>query len=297
MKSISAVKIICWLIGLSIGGVVLLLIAGYVYFSVVGSRQVACMNNIRNVALGSMQHDAAKQRLPGWVNVVCPDPGTGFAGQGSKPGSWAFELLPYLEMGDLYYLYGPNNTDQGKDTRRCMANGLPQERIELLICPADEVGADTGMSIVANCGMRDQGWDALAIGRPEDAGGKYDDDYLEPAANGVFHKAYMRGTADVGIPRMTISSLAYIQAGDGSAATLMYSENVDATYWPGGTIPKKLDGTDSAVCFCWSGADPKRAATDPANAMKPGAAAQQQSLRRRECRLLRRTRADDHAAN
>ena len=231
------------------------------------ARRTQCMNNMRNIALAMMQYDTAKQRLPGWANNLCPDPTHQVAtGTRSTQGaaSWCFELLPYIEKGDLYYLYGPNNKDTSTSTsRRCMQNGVPQEHIKLLICPNDSgaVGSPNALSYVVNCGMRDRGWNSLSIGGGSDYGAYHSWNYLEAPGNGVFHNNWQYGNVRngrlTGTRNRTLNSLAYISAGDGTASTLMVSENVDAGFWHGAhyQTPNPSRNYEGVLCFCWAGAD------------------------------------------
>ena len=234
------------------------------------ARRTQCMNNMRNVALAMMQYDTAKQKLPGWANLLCVNSRGWFidADQGTERhgSSWAFELLPYIEKGDLYYLYGPNSTDISSTSRRCYENGLPQEHIKLLICPNDSgaVGAPNAISYVVNCGVRDNtsNWNTFARG----TGGTRGSRYLEPPANGVFHNNWYRGTSTTVEPK-TINSLAYISANDGTSSTLMVSENIDASFWHGSQNQTTMDVYEAGICFCWTAGNPANA-TGTSNEMR-----------------------------
>ena len=243
------------------------------------ARRTQCMNNMRNVALAMMQYDTAKQRLPGWANNLCPDPTYQVATRTKSTrnaASWCFELLPYIEKGDLYYLYGPNNTDQASTSRRCNGQGVPQEHIKLLICPNDSgaVGAPNALSYVVNCGLRDRNWNSTSIGSGNDYGGYATGAYAEAPANGVFHNNWQYGDVRNNRLRSTwnrsINSLAYISAGDGTASTLMVSENVDAGYWHGSHVQYQNPSQvyEGVVCFCWTAAEPNAAAQSTSNFMK-----------------------------
>ena len=241
------------------------------------ARRTQCMNNMRNVALAMMQYDTAKQKLPGWANNLCPNLQYGARINNTPPesyaSSWVFELLPYIEKGDLYYLYGANNTDPSSTSLRCYGTGgtLPQEQIKLLVCPNDSgaVGTTNSLSYVVNCGVRDRAnvWRTTSVGVSGDHGAAQGDSYREPPANGVFHNNFYTGTTTAINPR-TSNSLAYISAGDGTASTLMVSENVDATFWNGSNTQISFNVYEGAVCFCWTAADPTTAATDVNNGMK-----------------------------
>ena len=250
------------------------------------ARRTQCMNNMRNVALAMMQYDTAKQRLPGWANNLCPNQQFGMAtnrdsSRASRmPSSWCFELLPYIEKGDLYYIYGPNNTDpgtSGQQTRKCMGTGMPQEHIKLLICPNDSgaVGAPNALSYVVNCGLRDHPskWRETTIQGSGDHGGSHGSNYTEPPGNGVFHNNWkygnVSGTKVTYVRNRTINSLSYISAGDGTSSTLMVSENVDAGYWHGSYRPQGNNNVyEGSICFCWTAAPPDAAASAGNNYMK-----------------------------
>jgi prepilin-type N-terminal cleavage/methylation domain-containing protein len=61
------------------------------------ARRTQCASNLRQIALGCLQHEASTKRLPSagwhfhWIGE--PERGTGI----DQPGSWAFSVLGYLE--------------------------------------------------------------------------------------------------------------------------------------------------------------------------------------------------------
>ncbi|MGC4007061.1 MAG: DUF1559 domain-containing protein [Pirellulales bacterium] len=70
-------------------------------------RRTQCLNNLKNIALGSNQHLASQKCLPGggWGWNWTGDPDRGFGMR--QPGGWIYSLLPYLEETALH--------DLGKD--------------------------------------------------------------------------------------------------------------------------------------------------------------------------------------
>src|SRR5215213_6456717 len=65
------------------------------------ARRTQCQNNLRQVALAFQMHEGAHGHYPtggwGWGGVGDPDRGFGI----DQPGSWAFNVLPYLETATL----------------------------------------------------------------------------------------------------------------------------------------------------------------------------------------------------
>ena len=66
------------------------------------ARRVQCKNNIKQLALGCLQHETAIKRLPtggwGWVWTGDPDLGT----DRHQPGGWIYNVLPYIEQQALH---------------------------------------------------------------------------------------------------------------------------------------------------------------------------------------------------
>lgn len=176
------------------------------------ARQGACMNNQHELALGVLQYESAKQRLPGYVNS--------FAGRGL---TWPVVLLPEIGRSDLW-----------EEARRGNLAALAGVRVPQFVCPSDLKGKMR--SYVANCGMPDN--DANVA-----------DTNLAPAyrlpdyaANGVFMNL-------LGVPasspsvRLSGPVLRSNEMRDGAAHTLLLSENLqvpsggqpDALYSTGGT--------------------------------------------------------------
>ncbi|HVA51505.1 MAG TPA: DUF1559 domain-containing protein [Pirellulales bacterium] len=89
------------LVVISIVGMLMSLLLPAVQASREAARRNTCQNHVKQLGLAMLNHESAFGRFPsagwgfGWVGD--PDRGTG----PSQPGSWTFDLLPYLERGDL----------------------------------------------------------------------------------------------------------------------------------------------------------------------------------------------------
>jgi prepilin-type N-terminal cleavage/methylation domain-containing protein len=90
------------LIVIAIIGVLVQLMLPAVQSSREAARRTACQNNLHQIGLAVQAHEAALKHLPtagwGWAWIGDPDRGPGM----TQPGSWAYQILPYLEQTDVY---------------------------------------------------------------------------------------------------------------------------------------------------------------------------------------------------
>lgn len=179
------------------------------------ARQGACMNNQHELALGVLQYEAAKQRLPGYVNS--------FAGRAL---TWPVVLLPEIGRSDLW-----------EEARRGNLSALNGVRVPQYICPSDLKGKM--LSYVANCGMPDNGANVGNSNLPPNLR------LPDFAANGVFMNV-------LGVPisspavRLSGPVLRSNEMRDGAAHTLLLSENLQI---PNGAQPDALYSTGGSVEF------------------------------------------------
>ena len=150
------------------------------------ARQATCMNNHHELALGVLQYESAKQRLPGYVNS--------FAG---RPLTWPVVLLAEIGRSDLW-----------EEARRGNLAALNGMSVPQFVCPSDLKGKMR--SYVANCGMPDNTSVAPA-------------DY---AANGVFHYLPGVPDDRFPAPRPVNPVMRSSEIRDGAAQTLLLSENL-----------------------------------------------------------------------
>jgi prepilin-type N-terminal cleavage/methylation domain-containing protein/prepilin-type processing-associated H-X9-DG protein len=119
------------LVVISIIAVLVALIMPAVNSSREAGRRTQCMNNVKQLALANLAHEAAQQRLPGggwgWGWVGDPDRGIGIR----QPGGWIYNILPYIDQNDLH--------DMGKGLSA--ANKLDPQGLRtstpvlIMICP------------------------------------------------------------------------------------------------------------------------------------------------------------------
>ena len=68
------------------------------------ARTMQCSNHLKQLGLASLNHESTNRFLPsgGWLFSVDGDPDMGFGPK--QPGSWHFNLLPFLEANALWQL-------------------------------------------------------------------------------------------------------------------------------------------------------------------------------------------------
>ena len=98
------------LVVITIIGILIALLLPAVQAAREAARRVQCSNHLKQLALGALTHESANGYLPseGWGVDFVGDPDRGFGQR--QPGSWIFNVLPFIEMQDLHDL-GLGQTD------------------------------------------------------------------------------------------------------------------------------------------------------------------------------------------
>ena len=229
------------------------------------AQQAQCMNNQKQLGLATQTFDANNRRLPGYVDLVGPEPGDSFATTTSsayREASWVVMLFPYLDHSDLWELWrkGYDTTTSYTEFNKYISN---------LVCPSDpplyKLSYSTPLSYVANGGMY-----AYPFNQTNPCAGSYG----PREAYGVFQFCGYRTSATGGnwCPAARVS-FETISRSDGCATTLLVSENIQLSnrvlsdssrtqmgwsqpslyrYW----YSSGTDGTDMTVaqkelCFVW----------------------------------------------
>lgn len=92
------------LVVIAIIGILVALLLPAVQSAREAARRTSCTNNLKNLALGMINHESTTGQLPssGWSGrwTGDPDRGTG----ADQPGCWLYSILPYIEQQQVYDL-------------------------------------------------------------------------------------------------------------------------------------------------------------------------------------------------
>jgi prepilin-type N-terminal cleavage/methylation domain-containing protein len=98
------------LVVITIIGILIALLLPAVQAAREAARQAQCKNNLKQLALGCLNHEHVQHFLPtgGWTYIWSGDPNYGFTDK--QPGGWQFNILPYIEQQAVHDLgMGANN--------------------------------------------------------------------------------------------------------------------------------------------------------------------------------------------
>ncbi len=125
------------LVVITIIGILIALLLPAVQAAREAARQAQCKNNLKQLALAALEHEAAQGFLPagGWGPYWAGDADRGFTPR--QPGGWLYNVLPYMEQQALHDLGQTGNPTTGdQDPKK--ANGIKQVLMTPLaafICP------------------------------------------------------------------------------------------------------------------------------------------------------------------
>ncbi len=120
------------LVVIAIIGILIALLLPAVQAAREASRQATCKNNLKQIAVGCLQHEQVQRTLPyaGWNWTWSGDPDRGY-GQG-QPGGWIYNLFAYIDQESLREVGRGQPLAQKMGALSTM-NSTP---IALLYCPS-----------------------------------------------------------------------------------------------------------------------------------------------------------------
>ena len=100
----SAFTLVELLVVITIIGILIALLLPAVQAAREAARIAQCQNNIKQLALGCLDHESATKRFPtgGWGFAWTGDPDRGTDWR--QPGGWIYNVLPYIEQQALHDL-------------------------------------------------------------------------------------------------------------------------------------------------------------------------------------------------
>lgn len=189
-------------------------------------RRTQCINNLKNLALGWNNYEAAQRKLPGYINDFVDPTSRTAASKGvptkGRQASWVVALFPYIEQQPLHDIW---SKDFGSLSGSFPHPAAPE--LNLLICPsaALETTGFPSLSYVGNAGQMFS--DQTRSGA---------DVNTEFSANGVFfdlsrNQYIVSSSAYDGREQKPEIKMTKDQILDGLTSTMLFSESLHKVYW------------------------------------------------------------------
>ena len=221
--------------------VIILAILLFLMLPRIGSRESGprntCANNMRQLAFALQYYEQHHQAYPGYANVIK-----------NKRASWVVPLLPYLERNDLYQIWQKTEPaalplPEGSSGVKLNARGQPPNpwtyvNLSVTVCPTTSTPADATnpISFIVNCGSANRERQPASHSARQSLERRLQQRRILQPRGADFstttsqpNPSPPRGSfpTDHG-PPMT---MAFIATHDGTATTLMLSENLQSTNW------------------------------------------------------------------
>ena len=100
------------------------------------ARNLQCKNNLKQIGLAFLSHEATHGHYPsgGWGVRWVGDADRGFTYR--QPGSWVYNILPYLEQQALWNLPADGDPDAVTETQKNRARDMVRTPLAVMNCPS-----------------------------------------------------------------------------------------------------------------------------------------------------------------
>ncbi len=128
------------LVVVAIIGVLVALLLPAVQAAREAARRNSCKNNLKQLALGCMNHESVAKHFPtgGWGSEWVGDADRGFGKE--QPGGWIYNVLPFIEENVKHALPSDGNPDVHETAQLLGARELIQQTINVINCPSRRSG-------------------------------------------------------------------------------------------------------------------------------------------------------------
>ncbi|MDP6064167.1 MAG: DUF1559 domain-containing protein [SAR202 cluster bacterium] len=139
-RKLSGSTLVELLVVIAIIGILVALLLPAIQAAREAARRNACKNNLRQLALGWMNHESSNGFLPsgGWGPNWVGDPDRGH-GVG-QPGGWLYTELPYIEQQQLHDLPSDGQVDVITPEQKIGGFEMISNPIPIINCPSRRSG-------------------------------------------------------------------------------------------------------------------------------------------------------------
>lgn len=207
------------LVVISIIGTLVALLLPAVQAAREAARRAQCTNNEKQLTLALLGYAESRGSFPGFVSSL---------GEDDKDHdlrvSWVIQTFPFMEANPIY--------DRWLVATMPQLRNSPAKTLNLLRCPSDDPLEEAAISYGVNCGQM------IAT-----SGAESDD---ADRRNGVFQNHYdpmQSGPVNsASAVNKTKVSINYLSSNDGTATTMLLTENVQLTTWEAPTLGFERSG-------------------------------------------------------
>ncbi len=132
----SAFTLVELLVVITIIGILIALLLPAVQAAREAARNLQCKNNLKQVGLGFLSHQAAHGHYPtgGWGVRWVGDADRGFTYR--QPGGWVYNILPYIDQQALWNLPADGKPNEITQQQRDGARAMVETPLAIMNCPS-----------------------------------------------------------------------------------------------------------------------------------------------------------------